>query len=954
MEKLGTGDPKKIGAYRLLARLGAGGMGYVYLARSDRGRTVAVKLVREELAAQEEFRARFRHEVRAARRVGGYWTAPVLDADTEAAVPWVATGYVAGPSLQQVVGQDHGALPERSVRILAAGLAHALGDIHAAGIVHRDLKPSNVLVTIDGPRVIDFGIARALETSAGDGLTRTGSLIGSPGFMAPEQVRGDPITPACDVFCLGSVLAYAATGAMPFGAAASGVHALMFRIAQEEPDLTGVPGGIADLVRHCLRKDPAARPSLADVLDRTGAEDTVAEGRSKDPWLPGTLVAQLGRHAVHLLEVENPEATTAATDLPSAPAPGTPTTTGLPGGPTVPEFPGGVVPGSPVSGGPVAPGLPGGPVPGGPVAPGYSGGPVPGGSAAPGLPGGAAAAGLPGGSVPGGPAAPGSPGGVVPDGPAAAGLPGASVPGGQVAPGHSGGQVPGGAGAPGYPGGQVPGGPVAPGLPGGAAAPGLPGGAAAPGLPGGAAAPGLPGGAAVPEFPGGPVGPGLPAGADSGFGGGSWGVDRAGVGGGDVVSGGGDGVPGGNSGAGAAPAGPSPSAASAGPGPLPALGPGPVSVPAYGSPPGPVGAWGPSSSAPGHTLPSGHAPASGQTPPSGHTPAPGQTPPSGHTLPSGHAPASGQIPPPGHTLPSGHAPAAGQAPPPGYTLAPGHASVPGHTPPPGVGSPEHAAVFDGGLPPEQFPTVVRPAHPAYGGPQPHPQGPYGYPQPPVAQNPYADGPGFPPAGATQSYGPGTFPPPEPQRGSGRSTALLVVVALVVALAAGGSVYALMQGGGTTHDNKGAGKVTPAPATSAPANPTPTPTPTTSAPASKTPSAGTIPDSYLGTWEASIDNANGHSTRRLTLTQGAVGDTVLRLVAEGPTDGGGTYHCVFAADLAVRPDGDGPLHIGPSTVTSGEPAASCSPGEATEITLLSDGRLRREREGGGENLTYTRR
>ncbi|WP_431995030.1 serine/threonine-protein kinase [Streptomyces griseoflavus] len=308
MDKLGAGDPRDIGAYRLLARLGGGGMGQVYLARSDRGRTVAVKLVREELAREEEFRARFRQEVRAARQVGGDWTAPVLDADTEAPVPWVATGYVAGPSLQQVVGHDHGALPERSVRILAAGLAHALKDIHAAGIVHRDLKPSNVLVTIDGPRVIDFGIARALETVTDGGLTRTGALVGSPGFMAPEQVRGDRITPACDVFCLGSVLAYAATGALPFGTANSGVHALMFRIAQEEPDLQRMPEGLTGLVRDCLHKDPAARPTLDQVLERTGAEDTVVGGRSRDPWLPGALVAQLGRHAVRLLDTEDPEA----------------------------------------------------------------------------------------------------------------------------------------------------------------------------------------------------------------------------------------------------------------------------------------------------------------------------------------------------------------------------------------------------------------------------------------------------------------------------------------------------------------------------------------------------------------------------------------------------------------------------------------------------------------------
>ncbi|MEU9912470.1 serine/threonine-protein kinase [Streptomyces sp. NPDC051001] len=353
MESLEAGDPQRIGAYRLLARLGAGGMGQVYLARSDRGRTVAVKLVREELAAQEEFRARFRQEVRAARQVGGYWTAPVLDADTEADVPWVATGYVAGPSLQQVVGHDHGALPERSVKILAAGLAHALEDIHAAGIVHRDLKPSNVLVTIDGPRVIDFGIARALETVTDGGLTRTGALVGSPGFMAPEQVRGDRITPACDVFCLGSVLAYAATGKLPFGAGGSGVHALMFRIAQEEPDLEGMPEGIAELVRDCLKKDPAKRPTLDQVLERTGAEDTVSDGRSRDPWLPSALVAQLGRHAVQLLDAEDPEgpgaeagagaapgsgsgsgsgSAEASPEHAPAPADGTPPTPGRPGG----------------------------------------------------------------------------------------------------------------------------------------------------------------------------------------------------------------------------------------------------------------------------------------------------------------------------------------------------------------------------------------------------------------------------------------------------------------------------------------------------------------------------------------------------------------------------------------------------------------------------------------------
>ncbi|WP_405562040.1 protein kinase domain-containing protein [Streptomyces sp. NBC_01180] len=301
MEKLQPGDPHHIGAYRLLGRLGTGGMGQVYLARSDRGRTVAVKLVRMELAEIDEFRDRFRLEVRAARRVAGPWAAPVLDADTEAPAPWVATGYVAGPSLHSVVAGAHGPLPERSVRILGSGLAHAVADIHAAGLVHRDLKPSNVLVTIDGPRVIDFGIARALETMSDSGLTRTGALVGSPGFMAPEQIRGDRITPACDVFCLGTVLAYAACGVLPFGTAESGVHALMFRIAQEPPDLGKLPESLRDLVADCLRKDPAARPTLARILERTD------EPTPGSPWLPAPLVAQLGCHAVRLLDAEDPD-----------------------------------------------------------------------------------------------------------------------------------------------------------------------------------------------------------------------------------------------------------------------------------------------------------------------------------------------------------------------------------------------------------------------------------------------------------------------------------------------------------------------------------------------------------------------------------------------------------------------------------------------------------------------
>ncbi|MGW5422483.1 bifunctional serine/threonine protein kinase/MFS transporter [Streptomyces sp. NPDC003943] len=296
MDQLTAEDPTRIGPYRLIARLGAGGMGLVYLGRSEAGRTVAVKVVQAEYAGNPEFRRRFAREVAAARLVGGAWTAAVLDADPEAAVPWVATQYIPGPDLHTVVAEDFGPLPERSVRALANRLALALGAVHAAGLIHRDLKPSNVLVTVDGPRVIDFGIARAMDSLAGDSLhTRTGMLIGSPGFMSPEQVRGLELTAASDVFCLGAVLVYAATGRHLFGATDTGLNAHLFRVAEEEPDLTGVPESLVDLVRACLAKDPAARPTPREVAERTAA-DLPAE------WLPDSVLAQLGRHAAQLLD----------------------------------------------------------------------------------------------------------------------------------------------------------------------------------------------------------------------------------------------------------------------------------------------------------------------------------------------------------------------------------------------------------------------------------------------------------------------------------------------------------------------------------------------------------------------------------------------------------------------------------------------------------------------------
>ncbi|MFF5263667.1 serine/threonine-protein kinase [Actinomadura viridis] len=301
MEALRPEDPRAIGSYRVLARLGAGGMGRVFVGRSPGGRTVAIKLVHPELARDPEFRRRFRSEVRAAREVGGEFTAPVLDADTESGTPWLATGFIAGPTLHEVVEEGYGPLPERTARFLAGGLASALRAVHGAGLVHRDLKPSNVLLTLDGPRVIDFGIARAVDSSV---ATRTGSVIGTPAFMSPEQVRGERAGPASDVFSLGAVLAYAVTGRQAFATPDGGVHALMMRVVSAEPDLEGMREPLRGLVAACLAKDPAGRPSLDEIVARAATED----GGDGEPWLPAELLAQLGRHAVRLLDLEQPDA----------------------------------------------------------------------------------------------------------------------------------------------------------------------------------------------------------------------------------------------------------------------------------------------------------------------------------------------------------------------------------------------------------------------------------------------------------------------------------------------------------------------------------------------------------------------------------------------------------------------------------------------------------------------
>ncbi|MFF8597050.1 protein kinase [Streptomyces sp. NPDC015220] len=308
-------DPERIADYRLLGRLGEGGMGVVYLARSSRGRMVAVKSIRAELAAVANFRTRFANEITVARQVGGNWTAAVLDADPHAERPWVATAYIPGPTLAEVVNQ-HGPLPERSVRGLASGLCGALADIHSAGLVHRDLKPSNVMITIDGPKVIDFGIVRALDDLTGSGLTSTGLVVGTPGFMAPEHIRGERLTEACDIFSLGAVLAFAACGHLAFEASGGQAHAVMYRVVHEEPDLTGVPEPLLPLIQGCLAKDPTTRPSLDTLRTR---EET--QYRHPEPWLPAAVLARLGQDAARLLEHEDPHIRMAPGTTPAHTAP---------------------------------------------------------------------------------------------------------------------------------------------------------------------------------------------------------------------------------------------------------------------------------------------------------------------------------------------------------------------------------------------------------------------------------------------------------------------------------------------------------------------------------------------------------------------------------------------------------------------------------------------------------
>ncbi|MGW2866416.1 serine/threonine-protein kinase [Streptomyces sp. NPDC001205] len=262
MMRLRREDPRVVGSFRLHRRLGAGGMGVVYLGSDRRGQRVALKVIRPDLAEDQEFRSRFAREVSAARRIRGGCTARLVAADLEAERPWFATQYVPGPSLHDKVAEE-GPLAAADTAAIGAALSEGLVAVHEAGVVHRDLKPSNILLSPKGPRIIDFGIAWATGAST---LTHVGTAVGSPGFLAPEQVRGAAVTPATDVFSLGATLAYAAMGDSPFGHGSSEV--MLYRVVHEEAQLRGVPDALAPLVRACLAKDPEERPSTLQLSMR--------------------------------------------------------------------------------------------------------------------------------------------------------------------------------------------------------------------------------------------------------------------------------------------------------------------------------------------------------------------------------------------------------------------------------------------------------------------------------------------------------------------------------------------------------------------------------------------------------------------------------------------------------------------------------------------------------------
>jgi serine/threonine protein kinase len=293
MKPLAADDPRAIGEYRLRAQLGAGGMGRVYLGLSPAGRAVAIKVVHPELAGDAAFLRRFGQEIAAARAVSGIYTAPVVASGLNERPPWLATAFVPGPSLEQVVA-EHGPLPEQALWPLFGGLVEALEAIHGCGVVHRDLKPANVLLATDGPRVIDFGIARAADGTA---LTAAGVVFGTPGYMSPEQAEGLDAGPASDVFALGCVVAYAAAGTGPFGTGTAA--AVMYRVVHAEPVLDGVPPRLREVIAACLAKDRAARPALRTLAGAISSR-LDATGPSAVAFWPPAVAGLIGAYQARL------------------------------------------------------------------------------------------------------------------------------------------------------------------------------------------------------------------------------------------------------------------------------------------------------------------------------------------------------------------------------------------------------------------------------------------------------------------------------------------------------------------------------------------------------------------------------------------------------------------------------------------------------------------------------
>ncbi|SMF85501.1 bifunctional serine/threonine-protein kinase/ABC transporter substrate-binding protein [Streptomyces sp. Amel2xC10] len=313
-EPLLPSDPSRVAGFRLLRRLGAGGMGVVYLGRTETGTLAAVKVIRGESAADAGFRARFAREAELARRVDSPWVVPVLDADAEADAPWLATAFVPGPSLTEAVAA-HGPLPTRPARVLGRLLAEALARVHAAGLVHRDVKPGNVLLALDGPRLIDFGIARAADDTA---LTASGLIVGTPGFLAPEQARGEPAGPASDVFALGGVLVHATTGRPPFGTGEP--DALLYRTVHDEPALDAVPEALRPLVARCLAKPPEERPTADELRHLLADTDSLVEDDT--PWLPDPVARMIAVRSAEGLALPEIEPTAVDAAAPDARGPG--------------------------------------------------------------------------------------------------------------------------------------------------------------------------------------------------------------------------------------------------------------------------------------------------------------------------------------------------------------------------------------------------------------------------------------------------------------------------------------------------------------------------------------------------------------------------------------------------------------------------------------------------------